>query len=95
MFLYYVKILLRKYNCIYIIKLEFEEKNSEYYIWFINDDIVFIYYIGIIKLWYDWVNYVFVDYFCNIYNILLWRNIFYKKVVKKYEYKEKYKYLFY
>ncbi|EEW7199638.1 glycosyltransferase family 8 protein, partial [Escherichia coli] len=31
MFLHHAKILPRKYNCIYTIKSEFEEKNSEYY----------------------------------------------------------------
>ena len=74
---------------------EFEEKNSEYYTRFINDDTVFIHYTGITKPWHDWANYASADYFRNIYNISPWRNIPYKKAVKKHEYKEKYKHLLY
>ncbi|EHH4717645.1 TPA: glycosyltransferase family 8 protein [Escherichia coli] len=95
MFLHHAKILPRKYNCIYTIKSEFEEKNSEYYTRFINDDTVFIHYTGITKPWHDWANYASADYFRNIYNISPWRNTPYKKAVKKHEYKEKYKHLLY
>ena len=95
MFLHHAKILPRKYNCIYTIKSEFEEKNSEYYTQFINDETVFIHYTGVTKPWHDWADYASADYFRNIYNISPWRNIPYKKAVKKHEYKEKYKHLLY
>ncbi|HCU1776232.1 TPA: glycosyltransferase family 8 protein, partial [Escherichia coli] len=68
---------------------------SEYYTRFINDDTVFIHYTGITKPWHDWANYASADYFRNIYNLSPWRNIPYKKAVKKHEYKEKYKHLLY
>ncbi|MCQ8806051.1 glycosyltransferase family 8 protein, partial [Escherichia coli] len=75
MFLHHAKILPRKYNCIYTIKSECEEKNSEYYTQFINDETVFIHYTGVTKPWHDWADYASADYFRNIYNISPWRNI--------------------
>ncbi|HBA3878223.1 TPA: glycosyltransferase family 8 protein, partial [Escherichia coli] len=62
---------------------------------FINDETVFIHYTGVTKPWHDWANYASADYFRNIYKISPWRNIPYKKAVKKHEYKEEYKHLLY
>lgn len=95
MFLHKAKLLPRKYNAIYSLKSEFEEKDKGYYQSFITEITVFIHYTGVTKPWHQWANYPSARFFRDVYVLSPWKVKPYQSAVRKHEYREKYKHLLY
>lgn len=83
----------RKFNTVFTLKSEFEDKNPDAYKQILRDDTVFIHYTGITKPWHDWADYASARFFRDIYKISPWSDIKYVHATKVYELKEKYKHL--
>jgi len=70
-----VKIIDRKYNTFYNFDDEPKIKRADRYKEIINDDTVFIHYVGVTKPWFQWAkDYPAVKYFSEIYKISPWRD---------------------
>ncbi|MEH2922765.1 glycosyltransferase family 8 protein [Samsonia erythrinae] len=68
-------ILPRKFNCIYSIKSELKDKTHQDYKEIINDESVFIHYVGTTKPWNEWGQYPSTIYFTHAYNQSTWCDI--------------------
>lgn len=87
-------ILPRKFNCIYSIKSELKDKNHRAYKKIINDDSVFIHYVGTTKPWSEWGQYPSTIYFTTAYNQSTWDDIPLVKAVTPIQWKKKSKHEF-
>ncbi|ATA26144.1 hypothetical protein BIY26_22350 [Brenneria goodwinii] len=68
-------ILPRKFNCIYSIKSELKDKTHQAYKKIINDESVFIHYVGTTKPWSEWGQYPSTLFFTQAYNQSTWCDI--------------------
>ncbi|MDE8743304.1 glycosyltransferase [Pectobacterium polaris] len=68
-------ILPRKFNCIYSIKSELKDKTHQAYKKIINDESVFIHYVGTTKPWNEWGQYPSTIFFTKAYNQSTWGDI--------------------
>ncbi|KFX02783.1 hypothetical protein KP22_17740 [Pectobacterium betavasculorum] len=68
-------ILPRKFNCIYSIKSELKDKTHQAYKKIINDESVFIHYVGTTKPWNEWGQYPSTVYFSHAYQQSTWSDV--------------------
>ncbi|MCA6963382.1 glycosyltransferase family 8 protein [Pectobacterium odoriferum] len=68
-------ILPRKFNCIYSIKSELKDKTHQAYKKIINDESVFIHYVGTTKPWNEWGQYPSTIYFTKAHIQSTWNNV--------------------
>lgn len=65
----------RKFNCIYSIKSELKDKTHQKFKNIINDESVFIHYVGTTKPWCEWGQYPSTGYFQRAYQASKWSDI--------------------
>ncbi|MCL2899299.1 glycosyltransferase family 8 protein [Brenneria tiliae] len=87
-------ILPRKFNCIYSIKSELKDKTHQAYKKIINDESVFIHYVGTTKPWNEWGQYPSTVFFGQAYEQSTWRDIPLTKAVTPIQWKKKSKHEF-
>lgn len=85
----------RRFNTVYSLKSEFENKDKVLYSQIITDHTVLIHYTGITKPWHNWADYPASSFFRKIFEISPWKKEKYIDADRQIEYKEKYKHLLY
>lgn len=89
-----ISLMAKKYNTIFTLKNELNDKTHKKYLSVITSDTVFIHYTGITKPWNKWANYPSSSPFYKALYMSPWDESYLKPAIRMIELKKEYKHLF-